>query len=71
MDYRQRKWRFRGESNSISSKDVTLRLSLIVAIDNHGELYFSLLQANVDHEIFGVFLSKLVQKLSIEDSQWS
>ena len=32
----------------------------IVAIDNYGGLYFSGVQANVDGEVFGVFISKLV-----------
>ena len=36
MDYRRQKWRFRGQANTVSAKDVTPRLSLITAIDNFG-----------------------------------
>ena len=43
MDFRRCKWRARGASNSLSSKGVQPRLSLIVAIDNFGELYMSLI----------------------------
>ena len=43
---------------------------MLAAIDNFGELYFSIVQANVDHEIFCVFISKLVAKLTSENSKW-
>ena len=70
-DYRRRKWRAPGDSNSLSSKDVTPRISMIAAIDDLGGLYFSLIQANVDHEVFALFMTKLVRKLTTEDANWS
>ena len=35
------KWKQHGESNSVPEKTVTPRISLIVAIDNYGEVYVS------------------------------
>ena len=70
MDFRRLKWRRRGESNTISSKDVLPRLSMLAAIDNYGEIYFSIVQANVDHQVFCIFITKLVAKLTTEDANW-
>ena len=52
------------------AKDVTPRLSLIVAIDTLGNVYLSMTQVNTDNEVFCVFLSKLVAKLQKEDAKW-
>ena len=41
-DFRHHKWRQKGESNSAPQKDVDPRISLIVAIDNYGEVYVTL-----------------------------
>ena len=43
---------------------------MLAAIDNYGEIYFSIVQANVDHEVFCIFISKLVAKLTTEDANW-
>ena len=43
---------------------------MFVAIDNLGGLYFSMTQVNTDHEVFGVFMTKLVGKLTTEDQNW-
>ena len=68
--YLRRKWRVHGESNSLPTKDVSPRISLLAAIDSNGGIYFAMVQANVDHEVMGVFLTKLVGKLSAEDVNW-
>ena len=70
MDFRRQKWRQHGLSNSVSAKDVSPRLSLILALDSLGNVYFSMTQANTDHQIFCLFLTKLVAKLKQEDSNW-
>ena len=64
MDFRRQKWTVIGKPNSIVQKDVTPRLTIIAAIDNLGGVYFSMVQANVDGEVFTLFLTKLVQKLT-------
>ena len=70
MDFRRLKWRRPGDSNSVSGKDVTPRLSVIAAVDNYGGFYWTVLQAYVDREVFLVFISHLVAKLSAEDPNW-
>ena len=41
-DFRQRKWRERGETNSVVEKVVSPRISMITAIDTDGHIYNSL-----------------------------
>ena len=43
---------------------------MLAAIDNFGEIYFSIVQANVDHEVFCLFISKIVAKLTTENRNW-
>ena len=52
----------------MSAKDFSPRISLLAAIDSNGGLYFSMVQANVDREVMGVFITKLVGKLTEEDT---
>jgi hypothetical protein len=42
VDFRRRKWRLRGESNSIPLKPVEPRISVILAIDNYGEAFVTM-----------------------------
>ena len=70
MDYRRYKWCGHNEANSLSSKDVAPRLALLTAVDNLGGLYMAMTQVNTDHEVFGVFMTKLVGKLTTEDPDW-
>jgi hypothetical protein len=55
-DYTRRCWRKRGEANSSNIPVISPRISLISAIDNRGECYFSMTQVNTDHEIKSMFL---------------
>ena len=70
LDFRRLRWRQRGASNTISAKNVTPRLTVIAAVDNFGGLYCSVAQANSDQDLFCLFLSHLVAKLSSEDPAW-
>ena len=62
-DLRRRKWRRRGDPNSIPTKELGLRVSLLVAIDASGRSYSSISHANTDAETFRLFLWKLTAKL--------
>ena len=42
-DYRRRSWSRKGVSNSISTKKLSPRITLIVALDSEGKIYASLL----------------------------
>jgi hypothetical protein len=41
-DFRRRKWRKRGTTNSVIEKTMNSRISMIAAIDTEGEIYISL-----------------------------
>jgi hypothetical protein len=51
-------------------KKVRPRITMIVAIDSRGEIYFSLLQANSDSETMTMFMMELIQRLDREDKKW-
>lgn len=70
QDYRQRKWRPRGEPNSVEERNVRPRISLILAVDTAGAHYMSLAQSNVDGEIFMLFLRQLFDLLHAEDANF-
>jgi hypothetical protein len=42
------------------------RLSLIVAIDNYGSIYYSMTQVTTDQDVFILFLQQLTDKLTAE-----
>lgn len=65
-DYRRQKWRQRQETNSISQKDISPRINVFAAIDTEGRSYLSITQCINNHEIFCLYLSKLVSKLQKE-----
>jgi hypothetical protein len=69
-DYRRRSWQVKGVSNTIPVKKIRPRISMIVAVDNRGEILFSLLQANSDSDIMELFLKELILKLDLGDRKW-
>ena len=69
-DMRHMKWRKRGQTNSISDKEIRPRLSVIAAIDTEGETYMSLSIANTDEDTFRLFIQKLSIKLTLERPNW-
>ena len=64
LSWNQRQWHMRGARNSVSKKKVTPRLSLLVAIDDHGSMYMSMTQVNTDHDVFQLFVSHLADRLT-------
>lgn len=46
------------------------RISLLLAIDNFGETYLALSQANTDTETFTLFIRDLVRQLNVENRRW-
>ena len=42
LDFRNKKWRQRGERNTVSSKVLSHRVNMIAALDTDGNLYMSL-----------------------------
>jgi hypothetical protein len=70
LSWNQRQWHRRGSNNSVSSKIVSPRLSLIVAIDNFGSIYYSMTQVATDQDVFMLFLQHLTDKLTAESPNW-
>ena len=42
LDFRSKKWRLRGEQNTVSYKPLSHRVNMIAALDTEGQLYLSL-----------------------------
>ena len=70
LDFRNKKWRQRGERNTMSIKSLSHRVNMIAAIDTDGRLYLSLTQFNTDSDVMLMFLSRLANVLSQEDMNW-
>ena len=69
-DMRHMKWRTQGQTNSISDKSISPRISVIAAIDTEGEAYLSLSIANTDSDTFRLFIQKLAKKLDEDRPGW-
>ena len=69
-DFRRRKWRVKGESNSIPQVQVVPRISLIAGIDTTGNIYVSLTQTNSNSMVMDMFFRHLVIKLDKERKNW-
>ena len=65
-DFRRKKWRVKGEVNSVGTKDLTQRVNMIAGIDTEGRIYVSLTQVNTDTDIMLMFLSRLCTVLTRE-----
>ena len=70
LDFRNKKWRQRGEVNTVSTKALSPKVNMIAAIDTDGRLYLSLTQFNTDGDVMLMFLSRLANVLSSEDKDW-
>ena len=46
------------------------RLSVIAAVDNKGNVWYSLTQANTDSEVLLLFLRHLSEKLDLQRANW-
>ena len=60
---RHLKWRPHRFSNSVARLNVSPRISLILAMDTNGSIYWSMVQANTDADVMSVFMHHLVQML--------
>ena len=64
LDFRNKKWRRRGEPNTLSTKSLSPKVNMIAAVDTDGNLYLSLTQQNTDNDIMLMFFSRLANVLS-------
>ena len=54
-DFRRRKWRAPASNNSVAKLLITPRISMIMAVDTNGEVFFSLVQSNSNAKIMEIF----------------
>ena len=69
-DFRCRKWCPKDSRNSVAKLQLQPRISMICGVDTDGHLYLSLVQANNNSKVFGMFLRQLVRKLDAENAAW-
>lgn len=66
-DFNKKKWRVRGTTNSVKTRNSSRRLSLIVGLDTNGKLYCSVTLANTDSKIMILYLAHLAKILAKRD----
>ena len=66
----RRVWAPAGAPATITDKQVAPRISLIVALDTEGKIWFALTQANTDSDVMTTFLRKLMDQLDLESPGW-
>lgn len=69
-DFRRMIWAPKNTPHSIPIKQMAPRISMIVALDNFGEVYACLTQVNTDSKIMGLYIADLVNLLDKEDKNW-
>ena len=69
-DYRTHKWRVRGTRNSLPIQTITPRTNVIAAVDTDGSIFISLAQSNTDTAMVMLFLSRLTNAYSRQESNW-
>jgi hypothetical protein len=66
----RRTWGPRDGSGNVTLNTVTPRLSMIAAIDNEGNAWFSLSHSNSDSNMLALFLHSLINALDVERPGW-
>ena len=69
-DFRRRKWKVHGTTNSHAILQVRPRITMITGLDTKGNIYVSLLQSNSNSKVLELFFQNLVKKLSDERRYW-
>ena len=69
-DFRRRKWRVPGSTNSVPQLQMTPRISMIAGLDCKGQIYLSLVQSNNNNQVMELFFRALAKKLDDERPRW-
>jgi len=69
-DCRLYKWGVRGKANTLSMPMLSSKINVIAAIDTNGQVYLSMLQPNVDTDVFFTFMWQLVHLLDSQEENW-
>ena len=68
--FRRKKWRVKGDNNSVSHKNLSHNVNMIAAVDTEGQVYLSLTMFNTDTNVMLMFLSRLASLLTQENADW-
>ncbi len=63
-------WAPKGSTHSLAKKSVTPRISMIMAMDNFGEVIACFTQVNTNAKVMGMYLEHLVKYLDNQDKNW-
>ena len=66
----QRAWMPSNARNSQITHQILPRITMMVGIDNYGEIYYSLLQANSNNTTMGLVLTYLASILTAQRKNW-
>ena len=69
-DFRRRKWQAPGTTNSVGKLAIAPRITMILGIDNFGNIYYSLAQANSNSSIMEIYFRELVVILDRDKPSW-
>ena len=63
MDFRRRKWRPKGSTNSVAQLSLSPRITMILGLASDGAVYVSLSQTNSNGQLMDLLFHSLVRKL--------
>ena len=69
-DFRRYAWGEIGERMSVPTKKAMMRISMVLAFDNHGNVYYSLSDRNTNSETFSLFMKYLAKSLDQDGPGW-
>ena len=69
-DFRRMRWQVKGRANTLKQVQVQPRITMIIAYDNTGQVYFSLLQSNSNNKTMELFFRDLVRRLEQDRISW-
>ena len=69
-DFRRHHWRPVDRNYSVRAKKLQPRISMILAVDNFGNVWFSLAASNSNRGMMCLFMEHLCLKLDREDKHW-
>jgi len=70
MAFKRHSWAKKGRGNVRPAKELSTRVAILAAIDNHGAAYISLGTSNTDSGVMIAFFSELCKVLDGEDPNW-
>ena len=69
-DFRRMKWQAPATTNSVAALSMAPRVTMLLATDSLGNVWFTLSQSNSNQATFGIFVRQLLLKLDKERPGW-